>query len=279
MRHRTRKRSHSPPTAMKRQIGSYWYLFSSLIVLVSLHQVRSLQGLNGFYKIVGVSGTGTQNLPESYVRSSFQRWTASTPSSSSDGKIEPSVIEGSLVESVIRGTTASTASIQVRPTLDFVVQSGRPTYSMAGLQIILDENKVVVSQKIAYQWTTFDATVFPNFRVLLYAGQSDGTDERLSFAGETNVKEALEKLGRILSKPDTMTSFESGFHILSIPLLDSWTELDLSKTTPYFITCVATAEPDARELFTLDESLVEMTASSVLQIEVRPSDNSSVGEL
>jgi len=221
-------------------------LLACILQLSSLLPTRALSQAKVF-RIVGVAGTGTQALPESYVHS-LQRWTWEE-----SGLIrQQDTGEGSLQGS----------SFKVRPKLEFLIKGGVPTYVMVGLDI--QDDKETPPRLTAQQWTTFEMSMFPNFRVVVYAGEGDGTDLRLLLADSEQIKEALEQLGLLLSGQEA-DELSQGFHLVSLPLHE-WTEIEADETTT--LTCYATAEPDARELFTLDDDLVEMTASSILQVQL-----------
>jgi hypothetical protein len=154
-------------------------------------------------------------------------------------------------------------SVEVRPTVDFLIKGGIPAYFMVGLEAKKVE---VVCPLLAQQWTTFGMAVEPNMRLLVYVGAGDGTDERLAHFGRDSVQEVLERLGVLLS--DTATDdFATGFHIVSLPISNDWITLS-SAHQHDSLTCFATAEPDARELFTIDDNLLEMTATSMLQLKL-----------
>jgi hypothetical protein len=60
-----------------------------------------------------------------------------------------------------------------------------------------------------------------------------------------------------------------GFHIISVPILPDWIPISTENGgAEDLLTCVLTAEADPREIFTLDEGLLEMTATSFLQVDV-----------
>jgi hypothetical protein len=203
-------------------------------------------------KIVGIPSTGTQLLPESYVRS-FNRWNLDD-----DGNL-------SKREEKCDVAGISSSSL-IRPTLDFLIKGGVPTYVMAGLEVRENIDDLISRPILAHQWTTFAMAVEPSFSVSVFAGPGDGTDDRLAHAGNKVVKEILERLGFLLSQSTSADDFTDGFHILSIPAGVDW--IKMSSDEFEMLTCVSTAEPDTRELLTLDEDLLEMTASSVLQVEL-----------
>jgi hypothetical protein len=238
-------------TKAKRMMRTLLLLLSALSLL-PLSTVSAL----GSIKIVGISGTGTQLLPKSYVQS-FHRWQL-------DG-------EGNLSKRQKKETgdlsTVSSASL-IRPTLDFLVKDGVPVYVMAGLEIRENVDSPTSYPVLAQQWTTFGMAVEPNFRVSVYAGSADGTDDCIANVGSEEIKIVVERLGFLLSQ-STTADLTEGFHILSVPVTSDWILLSTTgDEEAEIITCLATAEPDARELLTMDPDLVEMTVTSVLQVQL-----------
>jgi hypothetical protein len=218
--------------------------YSFLLVWSSFVSSSAFGPHNGSFKIVGAQG-GPQYLPASYT-TSFSFW-------SYDGtKILPKSNE-----SAYNGEL----QLKIRPSLDVLIKGGIPSYFMAGLQRTREEPVLPLAQ----QWTTFNSlSVENNLRLLLYQGPGDGTDERLLYITSDQVKSAIEALGMILSKTDSDV-FSSGFHVLSFTF-GEWATIKSSASSSSRITCILTAEPSARELFTLDPGLLAMTATSFLQL-------------
>ena len=208
--------------------------------------------------IVGIPGGGTQSLPISYVQS-FQRWVVE------DGRVLSRVCNGDVSE------VQWNDKLQIRPTLDVLTKSGAPSYAMAGLQVKGNDQDLC---PLARQWTTFAFAVEPNFRVEAFMTDGDSVDsyEAIKLQGDAaeSMNAAMELFGILLSEMAEGSPLSEGFHIVSIPLGSDWTNLRSPEKVPYTLTCLATAEPEAKELLTLDTSLVEMTASSVLELRVVP---------
>ena len=168
------------------------------------------------------------------------------------------------------------------------------------------------SQPLAGQWTTFAFAVEGGFRVECFVGTSDADDgttkandankeddstmlyERI-FPGDLGAlndrpsahamfaaqrtSDALESLGVFLSGIDDTSPLSNGFHLVSFPLTDDWVELPRIKNERgYKLLCVATAEPDAEKLIEMDEGLVQMTATSVMKVDVLPTASGSESE-
>ena len=170
------------------------------------------------------------------------------------------------------------------------------------------------SQPLAGQWTTFAFAVEGGFRAECFVGTSDAdggatetgrrTEEKDDstmlyeriFPGDLGalndrpsanamfasqrMSEALESLGVFLSGIDDASPLSSGFHLVSFPLItDEWTDLPkLKNEKGYKLICVATAEPDAEKLLEMDEGLVQLTATSVLSVDVLPIASGSESE-
>jgi hypothetical protein len=208
--------------------------------------------------IVGLPGGVTQSLPISYVQS-FQRW----------------VVEGGKVLSRVCDSKISEiewqATMEIRPTFDVLIKSGVPSYAMAGLQV---RGNTQESCPLARQWTTLSFAVEPNFRVEVFTGNCDDGNAALDVGGNPteSMKNALEVFGIVLSQLGESSSLSEGFHIVSIPLENDWKPLPPPVKGPYMLTCLATAEPEAEELLTMDPGLVEMTASSIMELRIVPFD-------
>jgi hypothetical protein len=235
-------------------------------------------------KIVGIPGSATQHLPEAYVQS-LARWLVveqqgdytlremkRSPSSPSQQAI--------VSDAIVRDQPWS-----LQPSLDVLFRNGVPSYVMAGVFLqSSSRSSSVVAPFTAFQWTTFANAVEPTFRILLYKGSGDGSDDLLwAQADPAALQQALGQLGVLLAEQGAAASLASGFQIVSCPLLFtvksalSATEEEaglplsslvqhLTGEDPPFLTVLATAETDAREVLTLDPSLAEMTISSLLQV-------------
>jgi hypothetical protein len=167
------------------------------------------------------------------------------------------------------------APIQVRPTFDVLIKTGIPSYVMAGLQVRRHEKEFC---PLARQWTTFSFAVEPNFRVEAFTSLGDDQNAALEFGGNPaeRMKNAMELFGIMFSQLGEDSSLNESFHIVSIPMENEWTTLPSPEKGPYILTCLATAEPKAEELLTMDPGLAEMTASSIMELRVIPSDGISI---
>lgn len=237
---------------------------SFLLSLVTLLMVKAINP--HVVTIVGLPDGQTQSLPTSYVQS-FPRWVVGV-----DGEL----MRAEQRESFNLAARIPSVGLQLRPTLDVLLKNGVPTYVMVGIEIFQDlkngdaNNLILREYPLARQWTTFQFTVEPNFRVeLLLNGK---TDSKYVTAGSSvkQFQNALQRFGVVLSSSMNDDKVMDGIHIVSLPLMnkDSWTRIDDSSSMPTTVTCLATAEPDAETVATLDEGLLEMTASSILEFTI-----------
>lgn len=285
---------------------SSWLSSSHTITTVAaLTNRASLSSTPSFYKIVGVSG-GTQHLPASYVQSFQQwrlsyvdeqdnnkqslhkidftkRHLSDSALSPVETLIQPTLdvlLKGGVPAYLLAGLEVAIASRNSSTgSSDWSTSTGTSTTHI-----------------LAQQWTSFSMAVDPHLRLMLYQGPADGTDERLALVTTVNIKAAIERFGQMLSRASSSSSssnrgeeeelvdLSNGFHIVSIPLATttglSWipfhvtepghttsmSEADACSNQNLFLTCFLTAEPDPRELFQIDPELLEMTATSFLQI-------------
>jgi len=85
------------------------------------------------------------------------------------------------------------------------------------------------------------------------------------------MKTTLEQVGVLVSNLDETSPLAEGFHVVSIPTDFQWTNLQSPKTTPYEVVALATAEPDAHDLLSVDDNnevLAMMSATSLMKVEV-----------
>ena len=236
-------------------INTMYYIL--LALFLSSAASLSTTAQNHIVNIVGLPGGRTQSLPTSYVYS-FSRWQVLDD----HGAIE----EGATGFSGTSLTLRWTEGLKMRPTLDILFKSGVPSYVMVGMQIYLGDT--IIASPLARQWTTFEFAGEPNFRIEAF--QQEGDDVvALRFCSEPakQLKKALQMFGFVSSNlNDETISIMSGFHILSIPLQVPWTTISQPLKESYVVSCVATAEPDAETLLTMDQVLLEMTSSSILDL-------------
>lgn len=237
-----------------KRLKKCFYLFIAALAVI-VHGLTIPESPPVAFRIVGNSRTGTQYLPTSYALN-FARWEIDRDSKLVRLEDQPVL-------------NLSSRYTQIRPTIDFVVRGGVPAYFMAGLQTSISVENIVrpYSSVIAQQWLTFDMSIEPNMRLLIFRGEGDGSDERVALFGPETVNNALERLAVTLSEENEQ--LKQGFHILSIPIDNEWITLteaeECISDALVSVSCMATAEPEPRELLSLDDSLLEMTATSLLK--------------
>ena len=92
----------------------------------------------------------------------------------------------------------------------------------------------------------------------------------------------MELFGLATSELTNDSGLLEGFNIVSIPLPVPWSNVPRPPSGGWYtVACMATAEPDAQELLTLDSDLLEMTASSLLEMTIHGpiADEGAAGEL
>lgn len=151
------------------------------------------------------------------------------------------------------------------------------------------------SQPIARQWTTLDIAMEKLFHVegfILYSANNDSEVEaeveqkHETLFASMDVQSVMQKVATFSAELDSSSPLADGFHIASFPMVDHWTDLpsavstkmggdggketkDEDETVPlYKIVCMATSEPFANKLLDMDEDLLTMSASSVLEVVV-----------
>jgi hypothetical protein len=162
------------------------------------------------------------------------------------------------------------------------------------------------SQPIARQWTTLDIAMEKLFHVegfIVFEGDDDDENKKdgdgdgrqqsqrrydMLFPS-LNTQSALQKVARFVAELDPSSPLTLGFHIASIPMIKHWIDLpttnkdddtmngrgdDVNKNEDeievlaYKIVCMATSEPFASKLLDLDEDVLTITSSSVLEVDV-----------
>jgi len=252
-------------------------------------------------QIVGLPGGGPQSLPLSYVQR-FQRWSMEKgEEEGDDNEMTLKKLKGldSDDDDGFVNPTSTTElwwpsdieDLEVRPTLDVLVQSGIPVYASGGLHVRVPpkaaadgmewRNYGMNSQPLARQWTTFGFAVEPEFRVETFLGSILQNDDNnvddnegkakwtaLKSSTADDMKQTLGSFAEFLSSVDEDSPLSSGFHVISIPTVPEWSDLPQKSSSPFALVALATAEPDAKELLTMDSDLVAMTATSILAVQV-----------
>jgi len=197
--------------------------------------------------------------------------------------------------------------LQFRPSLNFLIKGAIPAYALAGVEVRVPSdaskngkewrNFGMNCQPLASQWTDFNIAIENGFRVETFYGKSKGKGEEdeeeesidwkdISGSGEESctesaveerktraqegTKKALETLATLLVSMEDESPLVDGMHIVSIPVSDEWTDLPSLKgeDETYKLVSVGTVESDAKELLNMGEDMIEMSATSLLNVEV-----------
>jgi len=199
-------------------------------------------------------------------------------------------------------------TLQVRPMLSVLFRNGMLSYVSAGLDVRVPQtqsdgsiatwrNYGLNSQPIARQWTTLDIAMENIFHMegfLLMSNDQGG--EKLEQKHELlfeslDTKNAMERVANFIAELDSLSPIAEGFHITSFPILDSWTDLPSpgkstvedtevgDQTEPlYKIVCMATSEPFASKLLDMDEDILTMSSTSVLEVAVMRTVEGGISE-
>ena len=190
-------------------------------------------------------------------------------------------------------------TLQIRPMLSVLFRNGMLSYVSAGLDVRVPQtqsdgsiatwrNYGLNSQPIARQWTTLDIALEKIFHMegFLLMNNNQGGGEELEEKHELlfeslDTKDVMERVANFIAELDSLSPIAEGFHITSFPIVDSWTDLpspgnsniedteDGDQTEPvYKIVCMATSEPFASKLLDMDEDILTMSSTSVLEVGV-----------
>ena len=210
-------------------------------------------------------------------------------------------------------------TIQIRPLLNVLFRNGMLSYVSAGLDVrvphrskkdedgeVCDDGMIswrnygLNSQPIAKQWTTLDIVMEKMFHVEGFivqpnssngGGDGDDNEQQQSYSYETlfpsmdNVPNIMSRVACFSAELDTNSPIAEGFHIVSFPMMESWTDLPPSSTSKtdhdnsetgeeedetilYKIICLATSEPFGNKLLDMDEGILTMSSTSVLEVYV-----------
>lgn len=297
------------------------------LVLLAISQVFSFaHGFATFtpspsdgIKIVGLPGGQVESLPGMYVQS-FRRWIVEDSSNNnniSDGEecapLQAEPMKGAglsnlpMDEGWVNPTTTNELwwprdldKLQLRPMMNVLFRNGMLSYVSAGLDVRVphgesDDGSVATwrnygmnSQPIARQWTTLDIAMENMFHIEGFVLHNE--EEYDTLFESLDVKAALSKVATFIAELDSLSPIAAGFHIVSFPIMDSWTDLPSPKEsdkkrdkkeddgeessistddeTIYKIVCLATSEPFANKLIPLDEDILTMSSTSVVDVVV-----------
>lgn len=298
-------------------------LQSIFFAVISSSQLSSAL-ITGNIKIVGKSGGQSQFLPGSYVNN-FPRWhveivgeetinlTRLIGSGIDRNTEEIQTVAQEFVDPSSNEELwwpADLEYLQVRPTIEFLVSSGIPSYVLAGIEVRVPshiakdgrewKNFGMNSQPLASQWTTFDIAIENGFRVELFHGETllknqkdNGEQDEIQWTAlmkdscsssdeidsiqkqeqladkAKDAQNAMGIMGNLLAGLDENSPIASGMHIVSVPTSSEWIDLPQTKDEDgYKLVSVATVESDAKELMTMDEDLIALSATSVLKVDV-----------
>ena len=268
-----------------------------LILACHLHSSRSFSSIpSNDIKIVGLPGGQIQSLPGMYVQT-FQRWIVKDSTGENCGlPIEPLIGAGTKNEKGwVNPTTinelwwpADIPSVQSRPMLNVLFKGGVLSYVSMGLDVRVPQvnelgemvawrNYGLKSQPIARQWTTLDIAMEKLFHVegfILHQKEDEEVKSEELFPS-IYAAPILEKVATFIAEIDETSPLVQGFHIVSFPMMKYWADLPRPKqttedepTSAYKLACFATSEPFASKLLEMDDGLLEMSSTSVLEIAV-----------
>ena len=257
-------------------------------------------------KIVGLPGGKVESLPSMYVNS-FRRWVADqeeTSNSDDSGemsscgsntiKIEPIAGAGiSIQEGWVNPTTTSElfwpldVKLQARPTLNVMFKQGVLSYASPGLDVRVPHNDGswrnygMNSQPIAKQWTSLEIAMEQLFHVESFIVQNESTVGDIKYTtlfDSLDIKSAMQKVATFIGELDSLSPLNSGFHIVSFPLIDRFTDLPCPPSTDdekkieseeiYKIVMLGTSEPFGSKLLDMDENILTMSSTAVLEVVV-----------
>ncbi len=263
--------------------------------------------MTGNIKIVGGHYAG-QMLPGSYVNSFPRWTVERTPNQSiavarllGSGSDQPpnDFVDPTSNEEL--WWPADLEKLQVRPSLEILLKDTVPSYVLAGLEVRVPsdssmdgkawQNFGMNSQPLASQWSGFEIAAERGFRVEAFYGRKaededapidwkdieaasdddgscdSGIKKQLAKEG---TKQAMELLGILVGSIDEESPLADGMHILSIPITDKWVDLPQndSENNTYNLVSLGTAESDGKELLNMGDDMLQMSASSVLKVDV-----------
>ena len=243
-------------------------------------------------------------LPGMYV-STFRRWIVEHEDGErSGGKCEPIVGAGrSLVDEGWVSPTSTTElwwprdieKIQARPAVNVLFRSGVISYTSVGLDVRVPQLKAegkeektwrnwgMNSQPIARLWNTFDILLEKMFHVESFVIDNSGNIEELF--PNSRIQTAMERIASFVAEVDSLSPIAEGFHVVSFPIQSTWSDLpapklrdssngkdeltDIQKEPPqYKIVLLGTSEPFGKTLLKEPDSVLEMSSTSVLEIDV-----------
>lgn len=193
-------------------------------------------------------------------------------------------------------------NLQIRPMLNVLFRNGMLSYVSAGLDVRVPHttsdgdgeeevtswrNYGMNSQPIARQWTTLDIAMEKMFHVegFVLLDNVDGSDDDEEKPQHTTLfpslytQEVMKRVATFIAEVDSLSPIAEGFHITSFPMMENWTDLpspEVSKKVEesgedeamYKIVLFATSEPFGNKLLDMDEDILTMSSTSVLEVAV-----------
>ena len=137
------------------------------------------------------------------------------------------------------------------------------------------------SQPIARQWTSLEIAMEQMFHIESFILQTDSTDgdiKHTTLFDSMDIKNALQKVATFIGEIDSQSPLNSGFHIVSFPLIDRFSDLPCPSQTDdedkieseeiYKIVMLGTSEPFGSKLLDMDEDILVMSSTSALEVVV-----------
>lgn len=277
---------------------------NGLLLLLSL----LLGSISAFsIKIVGLPGGQVESLPGMYVNS-FRRWIAEEEQNNNNDdsemnscesntiRLEPITGAGiSIDEGWVNPTTTADlfwpldVKLQARPALNVMFKQGVLSYVSPGLDVRVPHNDGswrnygMNSQPIARQWTSLSVAMEQMFHVESFIIQKesaadDNDVKHTTLFDSTDIKNAMQKVATFIGEIDTLSPLNSGFHIVSFPLIDRFSDLPCPTQTNdenkieseemYKIIMLGTSEPFGNKLLDMDEDILTMSSTSALEVVV-----------
>ena len=252
---------------------------------------------------IALPGNKVESLPGLYV-STFRRWVVEhEDGETTGGKCEP--ISGAGSSLVDEGWVSPTTTkelwwprdiekIQARPAVNVLFRSGVISYTSVGLDVRVphiknegEEEKTwrnwgMNSQPIARLWNTFDICLEKLFHVEGFVIDNSGNIEELF--PNSGIQTAMERVASFVAEVDSLSPIAEGFHVVSFPITQSWSVLPTPKDhdvsskdesaamqeepPQYKIILFGTSEPFGKKLLMEPDSVLEMSSTSVLEIDV-----------
>ncbi|KAK1738255.1 hypothetical protein QTG54_010924 [Skeletonema marinoi] len=254
-------------------------------------------------KIVGLPGGKVESLPGMYVNS-FRRWIAEEEEQSNNNddngemnscasntiKIEPIAGAGiSIDEGWVNPTSTADlfwpldVKLQARPALNVMFKQGVLSYASPGLDVRVPHNDGswrnygMNSQPIARQWTSLEIAMEQMFHIESFILHKESTADDIKHTtlfDSMDIKNSMQKVATFIGEIDPLSPLNSGFHIVSFPLIDRFSDLPCPELTEdeneeiYKIVMLGTSEPFGSKLLDMDEDILTMSSTSALEVVV-----------